>query len=90
MPEQAQYVVNFAYRYNFFIRLNLREACHIIELRTTPQGHPDYRQACQQMFLEIKRVHPHLAEGIRFVNLEGQQLERMASEKSLERKRRRG
>ena len=43
MPEQAQYVVNFAYKYNFFIKLNLREATHLIELRTVPQGHPDFR-----------------------------------------------
>ena len=39
MPEQAQYVVNFAFRYPYFLKINLREACHMIELRTLPQGH---------------------------------------------------
>ena len=28
MPEQAQYVVNFAYNYPYFMRCNLREAAH--------------------------------------------------------------
>ena len=37
-PEQGQYVVNFAYNYPYFMKFNLREACHLIELRTVPQG----------------------------------------------------
>ncbi|HSD04716.1 MAG TPA: FAD-dependent thymidylate synthase, partial [Nitrosopumilaceae archaeon] len=36
MQEQSQYVVNFAYNYPYFMRLNLREATHLIELRTVP------------------------------------------------------
>ena len=88
MPEEAQYVVNFAYRYPFFVKLNLREACHVIELRTSPQGHPDYRSACQSMYHEIARVHPDLAKGIKFVNLDSPELERLSSEKRAERKRR--
>jgi len=87
MPEEAQYVVNFAFRYPYFIRMNLREACHMIELRTSPQGHPDYRKACQAMYHEIRRVHPTLAEGIRFVDLEKYELERLDSEKRTEKKR---
>ena len=76
MPEEAQYVVNFAFRYPYFIKMNLREACHLIELRTAPQGHPDYRAACQRMYGEIKRVHPTLAEGIKFAVMNAYQLER--------------
>jgi thymidylate synthase ThyX len=87
MPEEAQYVVNFAFRYPYFIRMNLREACHIIELRTSPQGHPDYRKACQRMYYEIRKVHPTLAEGIKFVDLEKYELERLDSEKRTEKKR---
>lgn len=88
MPEEAQYVVNFAYRYPFFVKLNLREACHVIELRTSPQGHPDYRFACQSMYHEIARVHPDLAKGIKFVDLDSYELERLSSEKRAENKRR--
>jgi len=31
------------------IAMNDREAMHLIELRTTPQGHPQYRKICQIM-----------------------------------------
>ncbi len=88
MPEEAQYVVNFAYRYPYFIKMNLREACHMIELRTAPQGHPDYRIACQKIYREIERVHPQLAQGIKFVDMGKYQLERFDAEKKTEKKRR--
>lgn len=87
MPEEAQYVVNFAHRYPYFVKMNLREACHMIELRTVPQGHPDYRLACQKMYSEIKRVHPALAEGIRYADMNTYQLERFDAEKKTEKKR---
>ena len=87
MPEEAQYVVNFAYRYPYFIKMNLREACHMIELRTAPQGHPDYRVVCQQMYSQIKAAHPVLAEGIKFADMNSYQLERLDAEKKTEKKR---
>ena len=87
MKTEAQYVVNFAFRYPFFIKLNLREACHMIELRTTIQGHPDYRYICQEMFNKIKSVHPLLADAIKFVDLKDHRLNRMESEKKIERKK---
>jgi thymidylate synthase ThyX len=88
MPEEAQYVVNFAYKYPYFIKINLREACHMIELRTIPQGHPDYRTVCQEMFRQIKEVHPVLANGIKFVDLNMYELERFGAEKNIDRKKR--
>src|SRR5918997_1826598 len=87
-PEEAQYVVNFAYRYPFFIKLNLREATHMIELRTVPQGHPDYRYICQEIFKKIRDVHPILSQGIKFVDLNDYNLERLSSEKNIEKKKR--
>jgi len=87
MPEEAQYVVNFAYRYPYFVKMNLREACHMIELRTAPQGHPDYRIACQKIYNEIKRVHPQLSQGIKFVDMNRYQLERFDAEKKSEKKK---
>jgi thymidylate synthase ThyX len=87
MPEEAQYVVNFAYRYPYFIKMNLREACHMIELRTVPQGHQDYRITCQKIYNEIKGVHPQLAQGIKFVDMNRYQLERFNAEKKSEQKR---
>jgi thymidylate synthase ThyX len=87
MPEEAQYVVNFAYRYPYFVKMNLREACHMIELRTAPQGHPDYRIACQKIYNEIKRVHPQLSQGIKFVDMNRYHLERFNAEKKSEKKK---
>ncbi|WP_042685841.1 FAD-dependent thymidylate synthase [Candidatus Nitrosotenuis chungbukensis] len=86
-PNQAQYVVNFAYNYPFFMRLNLREATHLIELRTIPQGHIDYRQVAQKMFLAVKKAHPNLSKIIKFVDLNTYDLERFESEKRIEEKR---
>ena len=86
-PEQAQYVVNFAYNYPFFMKLNLREATHLIELRTVPQGHQDYRKVAQEMFKAIKKVHPNLCRIIKFVDLKSYKLERLEAEKRIEEKR---
>ncbi|MBI2111082.1 MAG: FAD-dependent thymidylate synthase [Nitrosarchaeum sp.] len=86
-PEQSQYVVNFAYNYPYFMKFNLREACHLIELRTVPQGHIDYRRVAQQMFKEINKVHPNLSKIMKFVDLKEYDLERFESEKRSEEKR---
>ena len=86
-PEQGQYVVNFAYNYPYFMKFNLREACHLIELRTVPQGHVDYRRVAQQMYYQINKVHPNLSKIIKFVDLKEYDLERFESEKRTEEKR---
>jgi len=86
-PEQGQYVVNFAYNYPYFMKFNLREACHLIELRTIPQGHIDYRQVAQQMYMQIKKVHPNLSQIMKFVDLNEYELERFESEKRTEAKK---
>ena len=89
MPEQAQYVVNFAYNYPYFMKLNLREAVHLIELRTVPQGHQDYRKVAQEMFKAIKKVHPNLSSMIKFADMKSYSLERLEAEKRIEAKRNR-
>ncbi|MDH3278108.1 MAG: FAD-dependent thymidylate synthase [Nitrosopumilus sp.] len=86
-PEQGQYVVNFAYNYPYFMKFNLREACHLIELRTIPQGHIDYRRVAQQMYLQIKKVHPNLSKIMKFVDLKEYDLERFESEKRTQEKK---
>ena len=86
-PEQGQYVVNFAYNYPYFMKFNLREACHLIELRTVPQGHADYRLVAQQMFRQIYKIHPNLSKIMKFVDLKKYDLERFESEKRTEEKK---
>ena len=68
-PNEAQYLVPFGFRVRYNIEVNLRELYHWIELRTTEQGHPDYRLTSQQMYQAVRQIHPLLAEGIKFVNL---------------------
>ena len=80
-PEQAQYMVNFAYNYPYLMKLNLREACHLIELRTIPQGHADYRRMAQDMLNQIRTVHPGLSKIIKFADMNKYGLERFNAEK---------
>lgn len=86
-PFEAQYAVNFAYNYQYNMHLNLREACHLIELRTVPQGHVDYRKVSQEMYRQINKVHPNLTKIIKFADLKEYELERFESEKRTEEKR---
>lgn len=88
MPVEAQYAVNFAYKYPYFIKINLRELYHVIELRTTAQGHPDYRYVCQQIFKKINEIHPLLMKGMKFVDMNQYELGRFDTEKRKELKRR--
>lgn len=86
-PFEAQYVVPFAFRVRWTVRMNLREAVHFCELRSMPQGHPDYRVLVQEMWRQIEAVHPSLAVWGRFVNRDAWRLGRLQSEIRSEYKR---
>ncbi len=85
-PFAAQYVVPMAYKLQWYVTLNLREAFHLIELRSMEQGHPDYRRVAQHMFYEINRVQPRLASYMKFVDFKEYGLERLGSEKKIDQK----
>ena len=86
-PAVAQYVVPLAFHVRWYFRANLREIYHLCELRTTPQGHPDYRWIAQEMFRRVSEVHPRLARYARFVDLgPGDELERRKSERRIDEK----
>jgi thymidylate synthase ThyX len=87
LPREAQYVVPFAYRVRWYMKLNLREAVHIAELRTMAQGHPDYRAICQAMWRQIEAVHPTLARYAKFIDWNTYRLGRLQSELRTEYKR---
>jgi hypothetical protein len=57
----AAYALPMAYRVRFYMDLSAREAMHVIELRTTPQGHPAYRSVCQRMHRLIDERAGHHA-----------------------------
>ena len=61
LKEVAPYAVAMAYRIRFYLELNAREAMHMIELRTAPQGHPAYRRICQAMHRLIAEQAGHRA-----------------------------
>lgn len=86
LAEPAQYAVPLAYRVRWRVTLTLREAYHLCELRSTPQGHPGYRRVAQDMYRQIADIHPLLAEGMRFVNMADYALERLDAERRLDEK----
>src|SRR3954466_10547139 len=85
----APYAVTMAYRVRFYMEMNAREAMHLLELRTAPQGHPAYRRVCQQMHRLIaeRAGHRAIAASMQFVDHSTVELERLQAERALERKR---
>jgi thymidylate synthase ThyX len=79
----ASYAVSMAYRVRFYMELNAREAMHVIELRTAPQGHPAYRRVCQAMHRLIgeQAGHRALAAAMRFADHSPVELERLEAER---------
>lgn len=57
-PELAQYAVPLAYKVRFYQYENLRAFFWEAELRTSPQGHPNYRVIEQEKFRLLKEVYP--------------------------------
>lgn len=87
-PEIAQYAVLFGFKIRWRMGMNFREAMHLIELRTAPQGHPSYRRVCQEMMEEIRQVHPELASTISFADFNDYYWSRAESEARQRRKER--
>lgn len=84
---EAQYIVPFAFKVRWRVTLNLREAVHLCELRSMPQGHADYRLLVQEMWRRIGEAHPALAPWGKFVNRDTYRLGRLQSEMRAEYKR---
>jgi thymidylate synthase ThyX len=89
-PDVAQYAVSMAYRIRFAMQMNAREALHLVELRSSPQGHPVYRRIAQEMHRMIRDVAGHgaLADAMSFVDHGSVDLERLEAERRTEAKRR--
>ena len=92
LPAQAPYAVALAFRVRYVMQMNAREAMHLIELRTGPQGHPEYRRVAQRMHQLIAEEAGHraVAELMRFVDYEDYEegaLERLPGEQRAESRR---
>jgi thymidylate synthase ThyX len=88
-PVQAQYAVCFAYRVRYTMQLNARAAMQMLELRSTPQGHPQYRRIVQEMHRQIAEVAGHRAVADAMVHVDHgtSELERLEAERAAERRR---
>jgi len=86
MPYEAQYVVSMGYNVSWIVKMNLREAYHFCELRSMRQGHRDYRKVAQEIHRLISSVHPLLASGMKFVDYNDYEFERLEAEKKLDEK----
>ena len=64
----------------------MREVCWETELRTGPQGHPDYRKIEQEKVKLVQSVHPALAMALKFVDFKQYDLARRESENRIDRK----
>jgi thymidylate synthase ThyX len=87
----APYAVAMAYRVRFYMDLDAREAMHVIELRTSPQGHPAYRRVCQEMLRLIAEQagHTGIAAAMSHADLSGGDTGRLEAEREAERRRER-
>jgi thymidylate synthase ThyX len=89
LEEAAQYAVPMAYRIRFVMQMTAREAMHLTELRSQPQGHPTYRRVAQTMHRLIDETAGHHAIAGAFTYLDGGDvdLERLEAERRLEARR---
>lgn len=80
---ESQYATLLGHRMRWKVTYNAREAFHLHELRTSPQGHPGYRKLVLQMHNKLAEVHPLMAESMKFVNQgEDPELTRLAAERA--------
>jgi thymidylate synthase ThyX len=91
LDDVAPYAVSMAYRLRFYMDMNAREAMHMIELRTAPEGHPNYRYLCREMLRLIAGEAGHRAIAAAMTFAHGDEddasLERLESEIRNEAKR---
>jgi thymidylate synthase ThyX len=89
LVRQAGYAVALAYRVRYVMQMNAREAMHLLELRTGPQGHPEYRRVCQAMHRLIGEQAGHrvIAELMSYVDHGAYDLERLDAENRAEARR---
>jgi len=88
-PVQAPYAVSMAYRLRYMMQFNAREAMHMLELRSSPQGHPSYRRVALEMHRLIgeRAGHHAVAAAMTHMTNEAPHLERLESERRAEARR---
>jgi thymidylate synthase ThyX len=81
--EEAQYATLLGHKLRYHFMINARQAFHLLELRTSPQGHPGYRKICQEMHRQLSAAHPRLGKAMQYLNINGDPaLTRMEAERA--------
>jgi thymidylate synthase ThyX len=65
----AQYVLPLGTRCRSLFKMDFSEALYIAELRSAPQGHISYRRVAWEMYREVAKRHPGLAEIFRVTDV---------------------
>jgi thymidylate synthase ThyX len=88
--DAAQYAVAMVYKIRFAMQMTAREAMHLIELRSSPQGHPTYRLVAHTMHRLIREQAGHraIADAMTYVDRGEVDLERLQAERRADEKRR--
>jgi thymidylate synthase ThyX len=86
LPDQAPYAVSMAYRVRYAMQFNAREAIHLLELRSSAQGHPAYRRVALEMHRLIAEQagHTAIAAAMTHLTTEAPELERLHAERLAE------
>jgi thymidylate synthase ThyX len=84
LDDVAQYAVPMAFRIRFAMQMTAREAMHLAELRSQPQGHPTYRRVAHEMHRLISEVHPSIGGAFGYMSYEDVDLERLEAERRTE------
>ena len=81
-PHLKEYALLFGHNIRYSITMNVRQAFHLIELRTAKQGHISYRKICMKMHDQIKDIagHSNFYELMNFTDHEEYELQRLDSE----------
>lgn len=65
----APYALCLAFRVRYVMDMTAREAMHLVELRSRPEGHASYRWVAQQIHRHIEEKHPAVAKAMAFADL---------------------
>jgi thymidylate synthase ThyX len=67
-PTLAQYAVMHGHYVRWMLGINDRALMHMLELRSTPQGHPQYRVAAQEMHKLVVKRDKRRGQAMKFVD----------------------
>jgi len=89
-PAAAAYAVALAFRIRYTMQMNAREAMHLLELRSGPQGHPSYRWVALEMHRLIAEEAGHrlVAGAMTHMHFDSEDLGRLDAERRADTRRR--